>query len=406
MSDKIKGLLDARGIKSKERKYFEFPNTVKFDGQGNSLDLDIKTGDEGILLSSGRIYAELEFTKLDGTDFKGGTEAHLTTNYFAYLFREARVSIYNSEIFDVKNLGYTSTLFLRVNHNDEADEIAKLSGFDASDLKDVYEKTVYVRMLLKDLIPGIETINVPLFNADIRISITRNTDNESIWASTKDFMGKISIKSMKLHIPLLAYNEVEKVALFKEIADNKYLIKCDDFRCRNYTNVWGDSFSVDITNQTQSLAKPWMVFLFFIKANKINNQLEVTSDWYHNYVRNVWAMVGDSRRPDCMQNCNFEKGDVLQFYSDTLHYASAKKGSSNQMSPFHSLKNFKDFNTFYCIDLRFIDRSITGGKQNITVNFDFSKSIPANDVVLYVVTVTQRIYNYDMVNRKLLEIIN
>ncbi|CAI6349127.1 unnamed protein product [Macrosiphum euphorbiae] len=154
----------------------------------------------------------------------------------------------------------------------------------------------------------------PLFNCDMELCFTRNTDDDAllkreifkengnevrkIVVGLED--GKIIIDEFTIRIPFIEYNPLQKVLFINDLTkisqEKRYTINFKALQSIEERNIKGKTIKIDLTSQYRSENPP--VFCGFVfQTNKLNTQDHDPGEFDHCCLRNYRFEINGKSYP-------------------------------------------------------------------------------------------------------------
>ena len=359
-----------------------------------------------------------EIKKTNDTSFAAKSNIQLVHNFVPHLFTYIEVKKHNKVLDDVDYPGHASTIKQYVsyikNDNYSAESSGLLSNF-------VGGGKFYALGKLSDLGLGFfEDVNVPIFRGGFEINFSRNTDHDALYRfkstkadgsadnTTLADEGKIIITKFQIRVPIVEFEDSIKIQLLKSLDDlsqnNAYKFEFKSWQCIQHKGVKGKTLNFDITNVYRNFRNPLFAMVAF-QTDKLNDQLEDTSEFDHMFVKNILIEVNGKRYPEELTDLDFENKDCLIAYNMFGDYRRIFKGDSQNFLSFLEFINKK---SIYVIDLTKQPQNLSDAKNKIVLHVDFSKTVNApaasEGTTCYIVIVSYKCLYYDMIKNTIKEI--
>lgn len=356
-----------------------------------------------------------EVKKTNGDSYAAGTGIQLVHNFVSHLFTYIEVKKHNKIIDEVDHPGITSTVKQYINYTKGDNAAAEASGCDS-----IYQGGGKFHALgkLSDLGLGFfEDVDVQIFRGGFEISFTRNSDNDALYRyktkkadGTENALpdeGKIIITDFYLRVPIIEYEDNSKIQLLKSLdelsSNDGYRFEYKTWQCVQHKSVKGKTLNFDITNVYRSVHNPLFAMVVF-QTDKLNDQLEDTSEFDHMFVKNIHVEVNGKRYPEELTDLDFENKDGMIAYDMFRDYRRVFKGDENNCI---SYQEFINKRPVYVIDLTKQPESLSNMRSNIILHVDFSKNVDApaatEGTICYVIIVSHKCLYYDMIKNMLKE---
>ena len=230
------------------------------------------------------------------------------------------------------------------------------------------------------------------------------------WGATAPVVpdaGKVVIESFTIRIPSVEYQEMYKIQLINELTKlsqgNEYKLNFKSWQCIDETNLNGKTFKKNIASTYRNIHNPLFAIVAF-QTGGIENQLKRASVFNHCDVKNIWLEIDGQRYPQESLNLDWENNkfslvyDMYTSYKKTFH-------RTHQELPLMYLSpdNFKKSRAMYVLDLTRQPDNVSGNRNNIILNIEFNKDVPAN-TICYTCLVSSSEFTYDIVQNTIRKI--
>ncbi|KAL4104777.1 hypothetical protein QTP88_020053 [Uroleucon formosanum] len=251
----------------------------------------------------------------------------------------------------------------------------------------------------------------PLFNCDIEICFTRNTDDDALLkkdiAGTVD--GKIIIDEFTIKTQIIEYNPLQKVLLINELnkisLEKMYTINCKAWQCIEERNITGKTIKINLSNQYRSEKHP--VFCGFVfQTNKLNTQDHDPGEFDHCKLRNYWFEINGISYPAERQDEDFNNHKFCQSYDDSMVYKLTYHKNTQELPLMYDDPiDFKNYRSIFLTKTAYHPINISANKKNIILHIELHEDIP-KDTICYIFFIREDEFLFDMEKGTIEEIFN
>lgn len=387
-------------ISKESRKVEPTSNTSQnLNSDGNDVKFIISSNEEFISLEDICVKISGTYSSKDATKaYDGSTSTvKMINNFVAHLFDRIEVSLNNTLVDRIEEIGTASTVQGCVSHDSPY-------GYGKMEMNSFKSIAVHggnfnAYCSLADLGLGFFKIDLPLYNTNIEIVFRRNNDDNVLYrwgsSSTTPNEGKIEIKEMYLKVPFISYDSLEKRKLLTELDKEPHLFVYNQWQCIKLYDISGQYFIRALTDQYRNTINPSAAFVIF-KKDKEKSQLVNNDSFDHMNVKNIHIEISGKRYPLESWNLNWDKGDYMLAYNA---YCFFKNNFVNKNMNCLETYKFKDEYPIYAFDLTKQPEEISGRKANIILNVDFDKNVTAaaesKGTVCYVILYSRKMFKFD-----------
>ncbi|KAF6203846.1 hypothetical protein GE061_002181 [Apolygus lucorum] len=342
--------------------------------------------------------------KASNADYETKSNIKLTDNFVAYLFSHIVVSKHGRTVQEVLRPGITST-------------IKSIVSYKTNDLTNILQNNGYVpENKNKFCVSGqlshlglsfFEHVKIPFDKGGFNITFTRNSDSPCIfrWKSKKTDgtedpaslpqEGRIVIEEFYIRVPMIDFDKNDKVLIMQDLTEKKIINwNYRKWHCVELPNIGGkDTIEYNVSHLFTKGVSPIFVLVAFqtlpatigaegqLTDNSILTPMNVKND-YH-------VTIDDESYPRMRQDFNTGYALAYNMYCD---YMKTCVGGHDVL---YSPNKFITDKCVYVIDTSKQVKNITSSAPNITVNVDFSRSVP-DKTHMYIIAVSQSALKYDV----------
>ena len=363
------------------------------------ITITIENHDEFVHPHSSGLLIEGKLVKAaDDTVYADADNISLTNNGLAFLFSNIKYSLSGQEIESVNNPGQASTILSMLKYSPDfargpglaqcwtpdtstAAEEANL-GFKArhdliieqSDPKGTFSFIVP----LEHIFGFCEDYNKAMYGFRHTLHFVRKSDNDAIFRANGVGAGKCVLTKLSWLMARVQPNDIRKVALYKQIAENNSFEAA--FRQRQC-----DTFTVPQTTETSwrvgvrtAPEKPCYIVIG-LQTGKTDNQEQNPATFNHCNVKNMYVVLNTTRYPEMDMLTDFTKMQYTQAYKSFDDFASKYYGIDKLVT--NSTVNPSTFKTLYPLfvfDVSKQSERLTHGIVDMTVKMQFHQNCAAN----------------------------
>lgn len=374
------------------------PFTNSLDNN-DQIEFAINFADVFLLLKTSYLQAEIE---LDPT-INAADSVKLTSNFFAFLFDECQLRLYDQTICEARSVGYLSTIKKFLTNSPGEHTSGELSGWNMSNTFTLKKgEKLNICYPLKDLLNIADDFENILVQPKLYLTLNRAKDDKNLYLASAPVATEtakiVKIKLAKLNwlIEHITLSDIEKIKIYRSIE------RSENFPLfyRNweiYTNM------LVSTNEKQTwtiksasaLERPrWVIVAF--QQDRRENELKDVSKFDHLDMRNIRLYLNDKFWPWLNNDYEFtdktkENSALLYLnyllFRDYYDRGSAKVGTSIGKTQF--INNCPIF----IVDCR---HQIENSKSTIDVKLEIEakKAFPEKTSA-YVIIVHEKRFNYD-----------
>ena len=224
------------------------------------------------------------------------------------------------------------------------------------------------------------------------LQMVRKSDDDAIFRAAGAAPGKCVLTKVSWIMPHVVPNDIRKVELYKQIADNTSFEAA--FRQRQC-----DTFTVPATTDTSwrvgvrtAVERPCYIVIGFQTA-KTDNQTTNPAVFDHCNLKNMFVVLNTERYPEIDNLTDFTK----------LHYSLAYKSMDEFTSRFYHIDNlvanntidpltYKNLYPLFVFDVTKQSERLSQGIVDITVKMQFHENCPANTQA-YALVFSNRLLN-------------
>ena len=293
------------------------------------------------------LIIEGELTKNDGSDYDEDNNITLINNGMMYLFSDVRYHLASHEIEVLQNPGHATTMLGMLKYPDDFNKSQGLNQLWVPDknkgkaesrtAQAEYNSGFGIRQqhIIKNSFPtGSFSFKIPLkhflgfcedykkvlYGMQQRLTLTRTSDNNTIFKANGVDIGKINIERIRWFMPHVIPSDAYRLQLDKVIEKKEKIpvgyrmLQCDNIQVppnqKEFTWRLGVKSSPDI---------PRFIIIGF-QSNKNNNQEANPALFDHLFVRNIYITLNAKRYPDTDYNNDFRKNHYSRIYGDASSF--------------------------------------------------------------------------------------
>lgn len=411
-------------IERLEYKNFQpITNKQYFNQENQKIIFKIDAEDDFIVTNNIQYNISGEYKPGSGTD-EEKKNIKLIDNFVPYLFSKIEIKKNGVIIDEIEDPGVVSTVKKYAYYNGDKGEpqVSGLySGFVGGGNFSAVGKLNYLGLGFCN------DIDIPIYRAGLEIIFTRNHNNNALHRFDKDITdpptlsadgksivintrkirkpgtGSVEIKNFYIKVPIIHYDNTEKIKLINDITNVPYPLQFKQWQCIEYRNISGNIIQLNITDLYRNIDNPIWGFIVF-QVSRNNNQEKDNSIFDHSDVKNIWLELGGKRYPEENYDIDFEEDNFGEIYDAFKSYQKYyAKNSVNQLDAV----DFKNKAPIYSFNLTFQPGKVSSFKNNIIVNIQFSKRISnstANDgTICYIILLSNVLFNYDPIKNKVIK---
>lgn len=393
---------------------------LNFNNINKKTTFKIDVGDGFLHMRGAKYFISGKYLHEDGTDYDEGACVTLVDNFIAHLFSQIEVKKHSTQLDEIEFTGQASTIKGCISFASNLNGSQASSGFESRYNNAKNSGHFSALGYLSDLGLGFfNDVKIPIYKGGFDIIFTRNNNHDAIYrwsGKLKDgtpdpdkplpLNGKIEIEEFSIRIPILEYDEINKVLLINELKtlsqNNEYRFKFKKWQCIQQKKISGKTLNIDITNNYRNIRNPLFGIVGF-QTNVLDNQDKKTNHFNHCNVKNIWFEINGKRYPEELQNFDWDNNDFVIAYDMYLDYRRMfYKSEPENLSAYLDIKAFKD-RPLYVINLTKQFQNISESRNNIILHVDFDKNIeaPSGDnegTTAYICMVSLSDFSYDIIN--------
>ena len=380
-----------------EDKYFYPMSKQHLNDPNKKTEFPIDFGD-GFCSSQFQYYISGTLKKSDGTDYTDGDSIKLIDNFVPFLFTKIEVRKHNKLIDEVEYPGQLSTIKGTISYS-KSDVNTSSNGFNSNFSFGRFEA---IGKLSHLGLGFFENVNVPIYKGGFNISFIRAEDDDAIYRYKKGnealpAAGKITIDEFFIIVPIIEFKTTSKIQLVNEIMKSgKVLFHFKQWQCIEQKGISGTTYNFDITNIYRNIYNPKFIIIGF-QAARSNNQEKDPSKFDSENIKNIRVKLNGQYYPDELMNLRITDGIYRIAYQRYQEYKSK--------DVFLTEDEWKNNRPLFVIDTTKVPTNISGSKNDIIINMDFTNLISsAVNVVCYVVVVSEKYLEYDVIKNDIREI--
>ncbi|KAL4083716.1 hypothetical protein QTP88_029032 [Uroleucon formosanum] len=298
-------------------------NNIQLNTPNKDTIFKINNMDNFLDIKKTKFYINGRYLQKDGKEYPKDSKIQLIDNFVPSLFSKVEVKIRGKTISEIDDVRIVSTIKGVISYSLDCNGPTINSGFVC---KFKGGGTFCALGNLSQLgLPVFKDYPYPLFNCDMEICFTRNTDNDALLkkdiAGTAD--GKIIIDEFTIKTQIIEYNPLQKVLLINELnkisQEKMYTINCKAWQCIEERNITGKTIKIDLSNQYRS-ENPPVLCGFVFQTNKLNTQDHDPGEFDHCKLRNYRFEINGISYPAERQDEDFMNNNFCQSYEDSMAY--------------------------------------------------------------------------------------
>lgn len=204
-----------------------------------------------------------------------------------------------------------------------------------------------------------------------------------------------------IRVPIINYNSPLEIQLKDELTNLKNITyKFNKWECIQKRGVTGTTLTYDITNIYRNIENPKFIIVGF-QDDRCEQQIKDPSYFDSMKVKNIRVKINETNYPDELQNLDINEGIyavLFEMYKDFQNY---NYGYSDVI---YEPGEFVGNKCVYVIDTTKQSENIGDGKSNILINVDFSHPISGSNVIAYVVVVSEKTLENDIIKNTIKEL--
>ncbi|KAF6203764.1 hypothetical protein GE061_002099 [Apolygus lucorum] len=294
-------------------------------------------------------------------------------------------------------------------HNDKMSLINYISN-TLEEIVDTPEGIVqianHIQILPKAGLSFFEHVKIPFDKGGFNITFTRNSDSPCIfrWKSKKTDgtedpaslpqEGRIVIEEFYIRVPMIDFDKNDKVLIMQDLTEKKIINwNYRKWHCVELPNIGGkDTIEYNMSHLFTKGVSPIFVMVAFQTLPATigaEGQLTDNSILTPMNVKNIHVTIDDESYPRMRQDFNTGYALAYNMYCD---YMKTCVGGHDVL---YSPNKFITDKCVYVIDTSKQVKNITSSAPNITLNVDFSRSVP-DKTHMYIIAVSQSALKYDV----------
>lgn len=384
-------------------------NNTQLNTPNKDTIFKINNNDNFLDIKRTKFYINGRYLQKDGKEYPKDSKIQLIDNPIPSLFSKVVVKIRGKTINEIEYVGRVSTIKGVISYSLDLNGPTINSGF-VSNFKG--GGTFCALGNISQLgLPFFKDYPYPLFNCDIEICFTRNTDDDALLkkdiAGTAD--GKIIIDEFTIKTQIIEYNPLQKVLLINELnkisLEKMYTINCKAWQCIEERNITGKTIKIDLSNQYRSENPP--VFCGFVfQTNKLNTQDHDPGEFDHCKLRNYRFEINGISYPAERQDEDFNNNKFCQSYEDSMVYKLTYHKNTQELPLMYDDPiDFKNYRSIFLTKTAYHPINISANKKNIILHIELHEDIP-KDTICYIFFIREDEFLFDMEKGTIEEIFN
>ncbi|KAL4085413.1 hypothetical protein QTP88_027272 [Uroleucon formosanum] len=374
-------------------------NNTQLNTPNKDTIFKINNNDNFLDIKRTKFYINGRYLQKDGKEYPKDSKIQLIDNPIPSLFSKVVVKIRGKTINEIEYVGRVSTIKGVISYSLDLNGPTINSGF-VSNFKG--GGTFCALGNISQLgLPFFKDYPYPLFNCDIEICFTRNTDDDALLkkdiAGTAD--GKIIIDEFTIKTQIIEYNPLQKVILINELnkisLEKMYTINCKAWQCIEERNITGKTIKINLSNQYRSEKHP--VFCGFVfQTNKLNTQDHDPAEFDHCKLRNYRFEINGISYPAERQDEDFNNNKFCQSYEDSMVYKLTYHKNTQELPLMYDDPiDFKNYRSIFLTKTAYHPINISANKKNIILHIELHEDIP-KDTICYIFFIREDEFLFDM----------
>ncbi|KAL4100877.1 hypothetical protein QTP88_020906 [Uroleucon formosanum] len=344
-------------------------NNTQLNTPNKDTIFKINNNDNFLDIKRTKFYINGRYLQKDGKEYPKDSKIQLIDNPIPSLFSKVVVKIRGKTINEIEYVGRVSTIKGVISYSLDLNGPTINSGF-VSNFKG--GGTFCALGNISQLgLPFFKDYPYPLFNCDIEICFTRNTDDDALLK--KDIAGT---------------------------ADEKmYTINCKAWQCIEERNITGKTIKINLSNQYRSEKHP--VFCGFVfQTNKLNTQDHDPGEFDHCKLRNYRFEINGISYPAERQDEDFNNNKFCQSYEDSMVYKLTYHKNTQELPLMYDDPiDFKNYRSIFLTKTAYHPINISANKKNIILHIELHEDIP-KDTICYIFFIREDEFLFDMEKAK------
>ncbi|KAL4123154.1 hypothetical protein QTP88_015377 [Uroleucon formosanum] len=374
-------------------------NNTQLNTPNKDTIFKINNNDNFLDIKRTKFYINGRYLQKDGKEYPKDSKIQLIDNPIPSLFSKVVVKIRGKTINEIEYVGRVSTIKGVISYSLDLNGPTINSGF-VSNFKG--GGTFCALGNISQLgLPFFKDYPYPLFNCDIEICFTRNTDDDALLkkdiAGTAD--GKIIIDEFTIKTQIIEYNPLQNVLLINELnkisLEKMYTINCKAWQCIEERNITGKTIKINLSNQYRSEKHP--VFCGFVfQTNKLNTQDHDPGEFDHCKLRNYRFEINGISYPAERQDEDFNNNKFCQSYEDSMVYKLTYHKNTQELPLMYDDPiDFKNYRSIFLTKTAYHPINISANKKNIILHIELHEDIP-KDTICYIFFIREDEFLFDM----------
>ncbi|KAL4123350.1 hypothetical protein QTP88_015546 [Uroleucon formosanum] len=362
-------------------------NNIQLNTPNKDTIFKINNMDNFLDIKKTKFYINGSYLQKDGKEYPKDSKIQLIDNFVPSLFSKVEVKIRGKTISEIDDVRIVSTIKGVISYSLDCNGPTINSGF-VSKFKG--GGTFCALGNLSQLgLPVFKDYPYSLFNCDMEICFTRNTDNDALLK--KDIAGKADV---------LLINELNKIS-----QEKMYTINCKAWQCIEERNITGKTIKIDLSNQYRSENPP--VFCGFVfQTNKLNTQDHDPGEFDHCKLRNYRFEINGISYPAERQEEDFMNNKFCQSYEDSRAYKLTYHKNTQELPLMYDDPiSFRDYRPIFLTKTVYQPINISANKKNIILHIELHEDIP-KDTICYIFFIREDEFLFDMEKGNIEEIFN
>lgn len=396
-------------IERVQYKTFIPTNNTQLNTPNKDTVFKINNQDNFLDIRKAKFYIYGRVVQKDGKEFAKGANIQLIDNYVANLWTKVAVKIQGKTISEIEYVGKISTVEGVINNSLNGPIIN--SGF-VSTFKGggTFNSMGY---LFQFGTPLFQDYPYPLFNCNMELCFTRNTDDDALLKreivkeNGKDVRktvvgledGKIIIDEFIVKFQEIKYNPLHHVLLINDLTkisqEKKYTINCKGWQCIEERNLTGKTIKIDLTSQYRSENPP--VFCGFgFQTKKLNTQDHDPGEFDHCCLRNYRFEINGISYPAERQDEDFNNNKFCQSYDDLMAYKLTYHKYIQELPLMYiNPTEFKEYRSIFLTKTVYQPINISTNKKNIILHIELHEDLP-KDTICYIFFIREDEFLFDI----------
>lgn len=375
-------------------------NNTQLNTPNKDTIFKINSQDDFLDIKNTKYFIHGRYLQKDGKEYPKDSKIQLVDNFPAFLFTRIVVKIRGKTIAEIEYVGILSTIkgviSYAINSNGPTINSGFVSNFKGGGNFNVMGK------LSQFGLPFFKDHPYPIFNCDMEICFTRNTDDDALLkkSTTGTEDGKIIIDGFSIQTPIVEYERLEKVLFLNELTkfsqEKKYTFDFKAWQLIEERNITGKTIKIDLTSQNRSENPPKFCGFVF-HTNKLNTQNHDPSEFDHCLVRNYRFELNGKNYPEECQDEDFKNNKFCQSYENLMSYKLTYHKNNQELPLMYNDPNeFKLYRSIFLVKTAYQPiKYMSTAKKNIILHIELHEDVP-KDTICYIFFIRNDEFLFDI----------